>query len=164
VPVVVARLFGRGRTAVAVVFVVIVAAASVQQATHSASPGSVPVAMGTARRVLIDTPTRGVLPRVVGHLPPSAEVYARWQRPLAQDPAPWLDALRPGDLYVSFTRPPGTRPDGERSSGNSPTRQRALLRLLQNRFSLTALGSLPGVDNVTVWQLRSPGTGLGTGG
>ena len=159
VPVLVARLFGRGRTAVAIVFVLVVAAASVQQVRHSATPGRVPAAMDTARRVLIDTPTRGVLPRVVRHLPASAEVYARWQRPLAQDSAPWLDALRAGDLYVSFTRPPGTRPAEERSSGNSPARRAAVMRLLESRFTLTPLGGLPGIDNVEVWRLGAGQTG-----
>ena len=165
VPILVARLFGRARTAVAVAFVVVVAASSVHQALTSSTTSRMPAATATAARVLVDTPTRGVLPRVVRHLPPDTLVYARWQRPLLKDTA-WLDALRPGDLYVSFTKPESSVAGRGQGSayGNTPARQRAVLRLLESRFRLTPLGGLPGIDNVTVWRLRPLGPGVDTGG
>ena len=86
-----------------------------------------------ADAVLVDNVARGVLPRVVWRLDDRMRVFASDQRRLLADPAPWLEGLERGDVFV------GGLPESDPRYGNTPDRGRRVAAAIAARHRLRRL-------------------------
>lgn len=89
-----------------------------------AGPAAPPSDLADARRVVVPSVARGILPRVVLELPPDARVFAADQRHLLSNRRKWLRDLRGGGLYVSEL------PEGDPRFGDGPEQEARLERIV----------------------------------
>jgi uncharacterized membrane protein len=128
VPVLVGRLLRRW--AVIIAFVICLAVI-LPNGIHDARASTIPrVPVGEfamANRVVLFNEERGNLLPVIWDLPPRVRVFVLPQANTYHDPSPWLDALRPGDVFVSI-------------DGAMLSKLRAhVLEVLRGRFTLVLL-------------------------
>ena len=128
VPVLVGRLFGRW--AVIIAFAICLAVI-LPNGIHDARASTIPrVPAGefaTANRVFLSNEERGNLLPVIWDLPPRVRVFLLPQASTYHDPGSWLDALRPGDVFVSINGP------------MRPQLRAHVLEVLGGRFTLMRL-------------------------
>ncbi|MFC1783707.1 glycosyltransferase family 39 protein [Planctomycetota bacterium] len=55
----------------------------------------------TASTVILDNVDRGILPRLIWHLPDDTQVFAAHQKYLIENQNLWTSQLKPGSLYIS---------------------------------------------------------------
>jgi hypothetical protein len=87
-------------------------------------PAKPPSDLAGARRVVVPSVARGILPRVVLELPPDARVFAADQRRLLSHRQEWLRDLRGGGIYVSGL------PEGDPRFGDGPEQGARLERIV----------------------------------
>lgn len=90
----------------------------------SVKPGAAGL-LSSAQKIVIDNPARGILPRIIWHVPDETEVFIAGQEKLLAEQSAWLPELGPGDFIVS-----------ELSYGNSADKRERLLDLLRGRFEI----------------------------
>ena len=81
--------------------------------------------LSSAQKIVIDNPARGILPRIVWHVPDETKVFVAGQEKLLTEQSPWLPELGPGDFIIS-----------ELSYENSAEKRERLLQLLRSMFEI----------------------------
>jgi uncharacterized membrane protein len=98
----------------------------------------------SAQKIVIDNPARGILPRIVWHVPDETKVFVAGQDKLLAEQSPWLSELGPGDFIIS-----------ELSYGNSAENRERLLQALRGRFEIAFRpGGVYGLG--IVYQITAP--------
>lgn len=92
-----------------------------------------PPQLERTERLVLDNVARGVLPRIVWHVPDEARVFAAHQRHLLGRRSAWLDELGPGTLYI------GGLPPSDPRYGNSPALGRRVAEAISGRHRLVPM-------------------------
>lgn len=98
------RLGGTAAAAIGLVWAVASIPGQLATILAPAAEPSVQTLVAPAKRIVIDTLARGVLPRVVIDADPGTLVFAGTQSQLLSDPAAWAGQLEPGDLVLTSSR------------------------------------------------------------
>lgn len=97
--------------------------------------------LASAERIVIDTPLRGSVLRVLLHAPPDALLFVADQQRLIERPDEWLPQLRPGDLLTSHL-----------ATGNTLTARGRLEELLSSRYEYRLAAEGPD-DYIAVYEV-----------